>query len=301
MAKITNAVLQGATNGSSSISFAPNAPTIPGHHYADCQTAGSTMLLLQVALPILLFTPTSTTEKSTLTLRGGTNAAQAPQLDYTNEILLPFLRKHFGVEGITLELKKRGYFPRGGGEVVIHVNRYFTKQKKLEPIKLIERGNVVKVGGLAHLAGVPNVIGAEMVAGAKRRLAEVGFNVGGGGPTSALTGNEGGGPYHSALIDIKYKRENKTVGAGSGIVLWAELEGGGMVGGSALGKKGLDPAQVGMLAAEELVRALNDGGCVDQVSTRNLVFFRNRVLISEKLQVVARSNHHLYGIGGWCL
>jgi RNA 3'-terminal phosphate cyclase (ATP) len=68
-------------------------------------------------------------------------------------------------------------------------------------------------------------------------------------------------------IRIEYKRERNedTTGAGSGIVLWAELEGGGIVGGSAVGRKGLDPAKVGEEAAMELTRGLDCGGCVDEV------------------------------------
>ncbi|OBZ75222.1 RNA 3'-terminal phosphate cyclase [Grifola frondosa] len=47
---------------------------------------------------------------------GGTNATQAPQIDYTEHVFLPFLRKHFGLLP-TLTIRKRGYYPKGGGEV----------------------------------------------------------------------------------------------------------------------------------------------------------------------------------------
>ena len=49
-------------------------------------------LLLQVALPCLMFTPGS----SHVTLRGGTNAEMAPQIDYTTNVLKPVLEL-FGV------------------------------------------------------------------------------------------------------------------------------------------------------------------------------------------------------------
>lgn len=91
-------------------------------------TAGSTALLLQTALPMLLFAPvlpeealpSSLPEPSTLVLRGGTNASQAPQIEYTQHILVPFLKRHFGVDsGLEISLKKRGYYPRGGGELLV--------------------------------------------------------------------------------------------------------------------------------------------------------------------------------------
>ena len=49
-------------------------------------------LILQVALPCLLFSPSS----SYITLRGGTNAEMAPQIDYTTGVLQPVLEQ-FGI------------------------------------------------------------------------------------------------------------------------------------------------------------------------------------------------------------
>jgi hypothetical protein len=95
-------------------------------------------------------------------------------------------------------------------------------------------------------------------------------------------------------IDCKRERNEVTTGAGSGIVLWAELEGGGMVGGSALGRKGIDPAAVGAEAAMELIRGLEAGGCVDEVC--HLCGFQEQSL-NMRFAVVARPNYYFYGTG----
>ena len=50
-------------------------------------------LLLQIALPCLMFTP----QASHITLRGGTNAEMAPQIDYTVQVLQPMLEL-FGIK-----------------------------------------------------------------------------------------------------------------------------------------------------------------------------------------------------------
>ena len=50
-------------------------------------------LLIQIALPCLLFAPKPTH----LTLRGGTNAEMAPQIDYTVQVLKPMLEL-FGIQ-----------------------------------------------------------------------------------------------------------------------------------------------------------------------------------------------------------
>ncbi len=44
----------------------------------------------------------------------------------------------------------RGYYPKGGGEVVLKVNPV----KELSPINLTERGNITKIYGRAFVAGV---------------------------------------------------------------------------------------------------------------------------------------------------
>lgn len=44
----------------------------------------------------------------------------------------------------------RGYYPKGGGEVVVKVNPV----KELRPINMTERGNITKIYGRAFVAGV---------------------------------------------------------------------------------------------------------------------------------------------------
>ena len=44
----------------------------------------------------------------------------------------------------------RGFYPKGGGEVSLTINPI----KSLEPVILLERGNVLRVTGCAYVAGV---------------------------------------------------------------------------------------------------------------------------------------------------
>ncbi|KAG6910912.1 hypothetical protein DXG01_006595 [Tephrocybe rancida] len=261
VAQIASARLTGATNGSQVIDFVPGRLALPGSFTANCVTAGSTTLLLQIALPLLMFAPEKDTPPSTLTLLGGTNATMAPQIDYVQHVLLPFLRQHFGVPsglsaGVDLEIKRRGYYPKGGGEVQVSV----TPVKRLQAARVLERGRVKHIGGIAHFAGLPNSAGREMVIGARRVLEELKY----------LNPDEG-----EVGVDIKFKRENNedSSGAGSGIVLWAELEGGGIIGGSAVGNKRVEPAKIGEEAAQELLRGLQADGCVDEWLQDQIIIF----------------------------
>ncbi|KAF9557701.1 RNA 3'-terminal phosphate cyclase [Agrocybe pediades] len=248
-AKIASAQLTGAQNGSSEIEFIPGHIALPNHYTADSITAGSITLLLQVALPLLLFSP-KPVPASTLTLLGGTNATMAPQVDYTKHVFLPFIQRHFGATNISLDINKRGYYPKGGGEVVMSVVPLSGPTEKLRSFSLMERGRVKWISGIAHYAGLPTVVGKGMVEGAERRLAEAGFSK-----------------------ESMREPNSLTRGAGSGIVLWAELEGGGMIGGSAVGTKGVPPEKVGEQAADELIKGLMDGGCVDEWLQDQIIIF----------------------------
>lgn len=132
--------------------------------------------------------------------------------------------------------------------------------EKLRPVRLMDgRGRVVKVGGVAHYAGLPRVVGEGMRNGAIDSIKEL-------IRTPSL---QGGSDDPEVCVDIAVKREPRelTRGAGSGIVVWAEFENGTVVlGGSAVGKKGVEPSEVGRAAVEELNKGIEAGGCVDEVS-----------------------------------
>ncbi len=173
------------------------------------------MLLLQTALPILLLTQNHDhldqrhVLETKLTLKGGTNAEQAPQVDYTQNVFIPFLRKHFlgssedatnenscgdGEMNASVEVKleRRGYFPKGGGVVHVHV-KPLPPGKALRPIVLRNRGRVISIRGIAHYAGLSTSIGTGMVRGALERLKAAGFvtdDVGGARIAKSL--NNGG-------------------------------------------------------------------------------------------------------------
>ncbi|KAJ6513780.1 RNA 3'-terminal phosphate cyclase domain-containing protein [Mycena vitilis] len=253
-AEIASARLTGATNGSTTVEFAPTRIT-PGNYSADPVTAGAATLLLQISLPILLFTPR--TGPSTLKLKGGTNATSAPQVDYIQHVFLPFVSRHFGVR-VDVDLRKRGYFPKGGGEV--HVTFPGLDGADLTAASVLERGAVTRIGGIAHLAGLPAHLGKTMAESAVARLAQSGF------------GSDAAVPVPVEIESRREKNEN-TVGAGSGIVLWAELAGGGMIGGSAVGNKKKDAAAVGEEAADELIKGLEAGGCVDEWLEDQIIIF----------------------------
>lgn len=202
------------------------------------------MLLLQVSFPCALFSPTH----CQFVLRGGTNAAMAPQVDYATMVFGPML-KRFGGD-LNLTVNKRGYFPRGGGEVVVDV----FPVEQLNAVDITARGRVVRVVGRMFVAGsLPLGIAHEMSKVAtkllQRRL----------------------GP--DVKLEMEVVKEKSAVGAGSGLMLVAETDTGCLLAGSALGQKKVKPAAVATEAAEMLIENVEAGGCVDEYLADQLVIF----------------------------
>lgn len=158
---ICDGQLEGDSLGSSSISFTPRGIR-NGKFVADTKTAGSVTLLLQTTLPCLFFTP----GRSEGIFRGGTNAIQAPQVDYTLQVLKPVLEEQAGLR-FTLEVVRRGYYPRGGGEVRVIVDPV----EHVRPITMVEPGEVVSITVRSFVAGsIPFHVCERMANGAKTVL-----------------------------------------------------------------------------------------------------------------------------------
>ncbi|XP_076028064.1 RNA 3'-terminal phosphate cyclase [Genypterus blacodes] len=235
--------LQGAEIGSGDISLSPGKIS-SGDHTADTHTAGSVSLLLQVALPCALFADAP----SQLCLKGGTNAEMAPQIDYTVKVFKPIMEK-FGVH-FDCDVKMKGFYPKGGGEVVVTVNPV----KELLPVTMTERGNITKIHGRAFVAGIlPYKLAKDMSSAAVRTIRK---------------------EIKELYINIQPVQEKeKASGSGNGIIIYAESSNGCLFAGSALGKKGVYADRVGIEAAEMLLRNIRQNGCVDEFLQDQLIIF----------------------------
>ena len=94
---------------------------------------------------------------SELDLRGGTDAAMAPPVGYMQHVLLPTLRRRLGVRA-SVQLVRRGFFPRGQGQVQLAAER-LAPGACLPAIDLTDRGEIVSIAIRAFTAGrvVPSV------------------------------------------------------------------------------------------------------------------------------------------------
>ncbi|KAJ3599038.1 hypothetical protein NHX12_033001 [Muraenolepis orangiensis] len=235
--------LDGAVIGSTEISLTPGKIT-SGNRLADPKTAGSVGLLLQASLPCALFSEASTQ----LCLKGGTNADMAPQIDYTVKVFKPILEK-FGIH-FDCDIKMRGYYPAGGGEVLVTVNPV----KQLSPITMMERGTITKIYGRAFVAGVlPYKLAKDMSTVAVRTIRR---------------------EIKDLYVNITSLQEkDQAHGNGNGLIIIAESSTGCLFAGSALGKKGVYVDKVAIEAAEMLLRNIRQNGCVDDFLQDQLIIF----------------------------
>ena len=143
-AKITRAKASGAELGSARIVFEPGA--IRGGDYEFViGTSGSTILVFQTVLPILLRADATSRVK----LSGGTHNPMAPTFDYLERAFLPQLRR-MGAS-IDVSLHQTGFYPAGGGHWLASV----TPAKELQSLTLDQAGPVRLRRVIADVSNLP--------------------------------------------------------------------------------------------------------------------------------------------------
>ena len=133
--KIANAKTIGAEIGSTELKFIPgkieNLDLVE-----DIGTAGSIPLILQVLIPVVAVSK----KRLDLRIKGGTDVLWSPTIDYTQHVL----KEAYSRMGInfSFELIRRGYYPKGNGDIQLKVypsdikSTKFSK-RKTKHVKLI--------------------------------------------------------------------------------------------------------------------------------------------------------------------
>lgn len=227
-AKICQAQISGLFPGSTELSFVP--VEIKGGKYdIDIGTAGSITLFLQCIMPALPFAK----EEVELTIKGGTDVAWSPTMDYLQHVTFSAL-KRLGYSG-SVTLKEHGYYPKGGGKV----SAYF-KPCRLQGFHFLKEEEKIK--GISHASNLPTHVPLRQAEAASTRLMEAGY------PSQIET------------------QSFEAFSTGSGITVWT-----GYMGGSALGKRGLPAEKVGKDAADEIILELRAGASVDTYLADQLI------------------------------
>lgn len=143
-AEVGNAEVRGDELHSREFFFTPNEIQ-PGDYHFDIGTAGSTTLVLQTVLPVLLVAD----GPSRVVLEGGTHNKAAPPFEFIDRALLPLLRT-MGCE-LSLQLERPGFYPVGGGRIVAEIQ----PTANWKPLELTERGKLRAVRATAIVSNLP--------------------------------------------------------------------------------------------------------------------------------------------------
>jgi RNA 3'-terminal phosphate cyclase (ATP) len=243
-ASICGALVRGDAIGSQELQFHPGSAPQPGSFCWDVAetagkgSAGSVGLVFQtVFLPLAL-----AAGSSEIVLRGGTHVAWSPHVSYLEQVYLPALAC-CDLKAV-LNLKAWGFYPVGGGELVVHIDPQGTETR---PLSLTERAPLRRIWGTAAVSNLPSHIPQRMANRAMNVLAEKGLK---------------------AHVEAKHVRAK---GPGVGIFLFTEDENGMRAGFTAYGRKGLPAEHVAEAACEELLVYYRSGAPVDSHLADQLV------------------------------
>jgi RNA 3'-phosphate cyclase len=163
-ARIGNAKITGDSVGASDLTFRPGAVAAGKYHF-PIGTAGATALVLHtVYLPLAL-----ANGPSEITLEGGTHNEKAPCFHFLRTTWRAYMAR-MGMT-VSLEMKRPGFYPRGGGQIAAHIQPWTTRK----PLRLIDPINPTAATILSATAGLPEHVSNRQARRATVRLRDSGI------------------------------------------------------------------------------------------------------------------------------
>ncbi len=255
--KFCNAEIKGLEQGSLEVEFFPqklNAKDMK----IDIGTAGSVALLLQTLLPILIFSKESTK----LSIIGGTEVRWAPTIQYFQRVLLNNL-KAIGVN-VEVDVQRHGYYPSGGGRVIVRTN----PTKRLKSLNILERGNIHGINIESACGLLPPMVADRQAKASLNTLRE---------------------HFREAKYSVVHQVD-RTDSTGSSVTCYAICDK-SVVGGSALGERGVNAEKIGEMAAQELLMSLKSNTPFDKYMADQLLIFLALAQGTSEIKVERITDH----------
>jgi RNA 3'-terminal phosphate cyclase (ATP) len=191
-------------------------------------SAGSVSLVLQsILLPLFL-----AKQSSEVVIKGGTHVPWSPPFTYLQSVFFPTIEK-IGCK-VKGEIKKWGWYPKGGGEVFFSIDPV----EKLLPLDLLEKGRLLKLSGISAVSNLPISIAQRQKDQAYKILKEKKFSL------------------EIELVDAP------SIGKGTFLFLVAEFEN-SLAGFSSLGAIGKRAERVAEEACQEFLKFIQSDAAVE--------------------------------------
>lgn len=258
------AEIKGLKEKSLEVEFIPKKLSV-SNKTIDIGTAGNIGLLLQTLTPLLIFTKRSIIVE----MIGGTETKWAPTIQYIKYITYSLL-KRMGAN-LILNVIRHGYYPKGGGLVTVES----TPTRKLNPFVCLERGKIQSM----HVHSVCGRLPPHVAERQGR---------------SALSTIQ----YHYPDVKASMSYESvESASPGSSVTCVASCEN-SILGGNALGEKGIRAEKVGEQGAEDLLKSLRSLSSLDKYMADQILVFmalaegKSHIRV-EKITDHVRTNIHV--------
>lgn len=145
--QVGRASTEGMAPASQELTFIPRQ-VVPGEYRFAVGTAGSATLVVQAVLPALL----TASDRSVLTVEGGTHNPFAPPFNFLAKSFLPLVNR-MGPR-VEARLERYGFYPAGGGQITLTIEPC----DKLTGFDLVERGKILRRRAVAVVSRLPRQI-----------------------------------------------------------------------------------------------------------------------------------------------
>lgn len=241
LAYLFKAETKGIELGSKEIIFKPTKGFIQETQVeVDLKTAGAIGLALQSLVLISAFK----SKGITFNIKGGTCGLGAVPVDYYPNVIFPILLRS-GLKA-DLEIKRRGYYPKGGGEVKV----------KIQPIREPKGIFLFEPGKLLHIKGISIASDNLKLRQVSQRQAEAAQKI------------------LKDKFDVPIEIETKyvsTLSLGSEINLLAYTDNNCILWADARGERNKPAEKVGKEAAQKLINEISSQAAVDFHLADNLI------------------------------
>ncbi len=266
--ELTNGTLSECRVGTEELTFIPN-PKMEGKEriHVNINTAASIGLLLQ-PIQIASFGIRRPSMIEISLGGGGTFGKWAPSLNYLQEVTYKIFKRS-GLS-IDINIKKHGFYPKGGANTSCIL---YPSSENLKPITLTELGNINLIQGEIILTNQlrrnRDNIGSKIRKAIQQQIRR---NL-------------------KSETDIKYTWVEST-SEGVGLSLWAHSDTGAIIStGTILGEKSIPSERLGIKAANELIKYIQNDIPVDNYLSDQLIPLMAYVKKPSKIRVLELTSH----------